>query len=221
MAGGRASGSATKPRTGGRGAAGAPARSKGVPKDGWYQVDLSNPGERAAWLKLQQRRRPDVDEAQLLDSVRKIQRSQPGSGGFASDEEPPKEGPAQSPPPAPARSGKTGGSLPSPSLRPPRRLSAADGGGFLLGLVLFGIAQSYIRYGTTGVRSWFAAKFLNRPDAKIVAAEGQRGIAAARHGQLTAPGQPYLTPAQKALGGGTITEGGKPLPRFAGPGVPK
>lgn len=67
-------------------------------------------------------------------------------------------------------------SLPSPTLRPPSRLSVADGSGFALGLVLFAIGSAYWRYGPAGVRSWFTAKFLNKVDPQIAAAEAARGI---------------------------------------------
>ncbi|MCU1449333.1 MAG: hypothetical protein JWP02_1503 [Acidimicrobiales bacterium] len=38
-----------------------------------------------------------------------------------------------------------------------------EGAGFLLGLVLYALVLSYIKYGPDGVRGWLAAKFFNRP----------------------------------------------------------
>jgi hypothetical protein len=101
-------------------------------------------------------------------------------------------------PTTPKSSGGAGGvSLPTPSLRPPRRLSAADGGGFLLGLFLFALGQSYLRYGTVGVTSWFGAKFLNKPAASVVAAEGKRGITAKAHAPVSTPGAGAAAPTYK------------------------
>lgn len=194
MAGARASGSTTKAR-GPRGAAG--ARTKGTPAGGWQFADLSDAGQRASYERQLAARGKDVDAG--LEQVRRIQRSQPDSGGFASDD--------PEPPPAlpPAGGGPAGGKpkakptpgpqISSPTLTPPSKLSAADGGGFLLGLVLFAIGQSYIRYGTAGVTGWFAAKFLNRPPANLIAAEGKRGIVAKQHGTLTSPGAPSTPPS--------------------------
>lgn len=65
----------------------------------------------------------------------------------------------------------------TPTLRPPRHLSADDGSGFLLGLLLFAIGTSYWRYGIPGVKGWFSAKFLNQVDPAIAKAEAARGIA--------------------------------------------
>lgn len=71
-------------------------------------------------------------------------------------------------------------SVPAPTLTPPRGASgwsSADGAGFLMGLVLFAIGTSYLRYGPAGVRAWFGAKFVNRVDPVIAAGEAARGIA--------------------------------------------
>jgi hypothetical protein len=53
--------------------------------------------------------------------------------------------------------------VPSPTLTPPRKVKAADMGGFAFGLVLYALAVSYIRYGAKGPPGWLAAKFLNKP----------------------------------------------------------
>lgn len=50
-----------------------------------------------------------------------------------------------------------------PGLRPPRTLSTRDSAGFALGMVLYALTVSYIRYGKAGPRGWMAAKFLNKP----------------------------------------------------------
>lgn len=208
MAGGRTTSSTTKP-AGARGAAG--ARAKTTPRGGWQFADLSDASQKAAYTRQLQTR---VDAGRLesvdygLDQLRKLQRAQPGSGGFASDD--PEPSPAESSPSAPPAKpkGSSGGlpSLPSPTLRPPRRLTAADGGGFLLGLVGFALGQAYLRYGTAGVTSWFAAKFLNKPAASIVAAEGKRGVVAKAHAQLTTPGAGAAAPTFK----GTPQQGKAP-----------
>jgi len=187
MAGARASSSTTK-APGARGAAG--ARAKTTPQGGYSFADLSDPRQKASYVRQLESRGVDVDQG--LEQLRKLQRAQAGSGGFASDdpEATPEPAPAATSPTPPAskRSSSSGGGLPTPSLTPPRRLSAADGGGFLLGLLLFALGQSYLRYGATGVTSWFGAKFLNKPNASVVAAEGKRGITAKAHQLLTTPG---------------------------------
>lgn len=190
-----AGGTATKSTTGGkgaRGAGGAPA-AKSTPRGGWQFADLSDPAQKASYVRQLQ---ASVDAGRLesvdrgLEAVRKVQRAQNGSGGFASDDPEPKAAPEPSAPSPPAgrTPAKAGGSLPTPSLRPPSHLSAADGGGFLLGLMLFALGQSYLRYGAVGVTSWFGAKFLNKPAASVVAAEAKRGIAPKSHAALTTPG---------------------------------
>lgn len=53
-----------------------------------------------------------------------------------------------------------------------------EGAGFLLGLFVYALGVSYLRGGTAGVRSWLAAKFLNRttaPPAPTPAATGPIG----------------------------------------------
>lgn len=50
----------------------------------------------------------------------------------------------------------------SPTLRPPAKLSASDGAGFLLGLWLYALGLAYLREGPAGPRRWMAAKFLNK-----------------------------------------------------------
>lgn len=59
--------------------------------------------------------------------------------------------------------GVTASSVPTPTLTPPRRIKAADMGGFAFGLVLYALTVSYIRYGAKGPTGWLSAKFLNRP----------------------------------------------------------
>lgn len=194
MAGARTSGSTTRAR-GPRGAAG--PRAKATPRGGWSFVDLSDPDAKASYERQLTTRGKDVGQG--LEQVRRMQRSQAGSGGFASDEEP--EGPpsatGEGSSPLPGKpAGLSLPSLPAPTLRPPSKLSASDGGGFVLGLFLFTIGQAYLRYGPSGVTGWFAAKFLNRPNASIVAAEAKRGITAKAHGQLTTPGQPSTPPVK-------------------------
>lgn len=54
-------------------------------------------------------------------------------------------------------------SVPTPTLRPPARLSASDGTGFMLGLVLYAVGLNYLRYGWPGVTGWLSAKFINEP----------------------------------------------------------
>ena len=69
-------------------------------------------------------------------------------------------------PAVPARSGKSskgGGSFPKPTLTPPRSVQPKDVSGFALGLVLYALVVSYIRYGKEGPKGWLAAKFLNAP----------------------------------------------------------
>lgn len=200
-----------------KGGAGAVGRAPGksTPKGGWMFADLSDPGQRASYERqLQSRvdagRLGSVDEG--LEAVRKMQRAQPGAGGLASDETP------KAPPAAPTSSSPAAGkpaarpSLPSPSLRP------GDGGGFLAGLLLFALGNAFLRYGPAGVTSWLGAKFLNRPNPSIAAAEAARGIAPKRHGTVGAtPSAPFNADPRS----GTFTEGGKTLPRFAGPGIAK
>lgn len=53
--------------------------------------------------------------------------------------------------------------VPTPTLKPPRSVKAADMGGFALGLVLQALIVSYIRYGKAGPKGWLKAKFLNDP----------------------------------------------------------
>jgi hypothetical protein len=60
--------------------------------------------------------------------------------------------------------GATVGSIPRPTLRPPRTpVGGKDWAGFALGLVLHALVVSYIRYGKAGPKGWLAAKFLNKP----------------------------------------------------------
>lgn len=51
----------------------------------------------------------------------------------------------------------------APTLRPPSKLSTADGSGFALGLILYALGLNAIRYGWPGVTGWLSAKFLNKP----------------------------------------------------------
>lgn len=53
-------------------------------------------------------------------------------------------------------------SLPSPTLKPPRRLDSGDLAGFLTGLLLFTLGLNYLRYGVDGPKAWLSAKFLNK-----------------------------------------------------------
>jgi hypothetical protein len=53
----------------------------------------------------------------------------------------------------------------SPTLRPPSRLSASDGTGFALGILLYVLGMNYLRNGMPGVTGWFNAKFFNKPGA--------------------------------------------------------
>src|SRR4051812_27202261 len=57
--------------------------------------------------------------------------------------------------------GRSGGASVTPTLRPPSRLSVADGAGFALGLLLYAIGFAYLEEGPYGVRRWFSAKFVN------------------------------------------------------------
>lgn len=59
-----------------------------------------------------------------------------------------------------------------------------EGAGLLLGLILYALASSYIRYGPAGVRGWFAAKFINKPFAP---AAGSTPNAATPHIPTAAP----------------------------------
>jgi hypothetical protein len=82
-------------------------------------------------------------------------------------------GPAAPASPAPAKAGKPAGgrgskgggfgSVPTPTLKPPRSVKGKDVGGFALGLVLHALVVSYIRYGKDGPKGWLKAKFLNDP----------------------------------------------------------
>jgi hypothetical protein len=67
------------------------------------------------------------------------------------------------------------GSLPTPTLRPPRGLTSKDAGGFALGLLVQALAVSYIRYGAAGPKGWLSAKFLNKPiQGKDLAAQNRK-----------------------------------------------
>jgi hypothetical protein len=48
-----------------------------------------------------------------------------------------------------------------PTLTPPTR--ARDAGGLLVGMALYTVAITYIRYGPAGWTGWLRAKFLNQP----------------------------------------------------------
>src|SRR4051812_10140503 len=61
------------------------------------------------------------------------------------------------------RAARRSRSVPTPTLRAPARLSASDGTGFMLGLVLYAIGLNYLRYGWPGVTGWLSAKFINEP----------------------------------------------------------
>jgi hypothetical protein len=70
--------------------------------------------------------------------------------------------------PAAGRGSKSGGgggfgSLPKPTLKPPRRPTSKDMGGFAFGLLIHALVVSYIRYGAAGPKGWLSAKFLNKP----------------------------------------------------------
>jgi hypothetical protein len=66
--------------------------------------------------------------------------------------------------PSSAPRGKGLGSIPNPTLRPPRTpFGGKDWAGFALGLVLHALVVSYIRYGKAGPKGWLSAKFLNKP----------------------------------------------------------
>ncbi|MFD9837052.1 hypothetical protein ACFW2V_41795 [Streptomyces sp. NPDC058947] len=68
--------------------------------------------------------------------------------------------------PAAGRAPKLGGlgkAVPTPTLTPPKKVKAADMGGFAFGLVLYALVVSYIRYGSKGPTGWLKAKFLNDP----------------------------------------------------------
>lgn len=49
------------------------------------------------------------------------------------------------------------------SVLPPRRLTAKDTSGFVIGLFCYVLALNYVRHGPEGVRGWLAAKFINKP----------------------------------------------------------
>lgn len=78
-------------------------------------------------------------------------------------------------PSAPARSGRSGSGsskgrsssgsgLIRPTLQPPRSaVGGKDWAGFTLGLVIYALVVSYIRYGSDGPKGWLKAKFLNKP----------------------------------------------------------
>lgn len=172
MAGATAPARAGTPK-GGAGAAGrAPAAGKPTPKGGWQFADLNDPAQLASYRRQLASRGKDPDEG--LEALRKLQRAQPGSGGLASDEQPAKA-PTTAPAPSAAPQRGPGPSLPSPSLKP------GDGGGFLAGLLLFALGNAFLRYGPAGVTSWLGAKFLNKPNASIAAAEAKRGITSKTH----------------------------------------
>lgn len=178
MAGAATAARAGAPRggAGAAGRAGKPAAAAGgIPKGGWQFADLSDPRQLASYKRQLASR--GVDEAEGLDTLRKLQRAQAGSGGRASDDKEPTPEPAGGATPAK----RAGGSGVRPTLTPPSSLRGSDGGGFLLGLLLFGLGSSYLRYGNAGILSWLGAKFLNRPDPKIVAAETARGVIAKTH----------------------------------------
>lgn len=81
---------------------------------------------------------------------------------------------------SPGRGGATGPGAGSPRQARPTNLmrgrsvvaggsAAEEGAGVLLGLVLYALLLSYVRYGPDGVRGWVAAKFLNKPYGPAVA----------------------------------------------------
>jgi hypothetical protein len=73
-----------------------------------------------------------------------------------------------------------------PTLTPPRRVH--DAGGLLVGMALYTVTITYLRYGPAGWKGWLAAKFLNRP---------MQGLPPSSLGAGTA--RPPRTAAQEAV----------------------
>lgn len=128
-----------------------------------------------------------LDDAQVIESLRGMGYTKadasaavgsgPSAGGQAdgggsgrSSNRRPKSaaGGGESPAPAGGTSSIGGGlmpslpSLPSPTLKPPRRINGGDLAGFATGLLLFTLGVNYLRYGSDGPKGWLSAKFLNK-----------------------------------------------------------
>jgi hypothetical protein len=59
-------------------------------------------------------------------------------------------------------------SIGRPTLSLPSRLSASDGSGFMLGVLLYVVVLNYLRYGWPGVQQWGYAKFFNKTGVVVV-----------------------------------------------------
>lgn len=78
----------------------------------------------------------------------------PDDPGVVSDD--PAPAPRQGPAPRSRRRSR------SPLDRVPHTGPTSTGAGFILGLIAWAVARSYINEGPAGVRRWMRAKFLNR-----------------------------------------------------------
>lgn len=65
-------------------------------------------------------------------------------------------------------------SIPTPTLKPPRKLDSGDVAGFLTGLLFFTLGLNYLRYGPSGVTGWLSAKFLNKVTVNAAPSGGFR-----------------------------------------------
>lgn len=75
--------------------------------------------------------------------------------------------------------------------------AAADGAGFVLGLIAYALLANFLRGGKPAVRDWFAAKFLNETRSS----DGRRAEKPAAPTKPESPGR-YAIPATPYRGGG-------------------
>lgn len=102
--------------------------------------------------------------------------------------------PAPDPTPAPTPAPATSDPSPGRGLHLPDSGPLNAGGGLLLGALAYVVAVVYFRSGWPGVRSWFAAKFLNRTANVVPDGKAGAGATINPDGTMTTPGGLTLVP---------------------------